>query len=69
MYKDFADREHDPIIKAIIEAKKSVVMNDMRLAYHDQGANDIATILQKPKSIAILAANRKVFFAQIRISK
>ena len=31
LYKDFADREHDPIIKAIIEAKKSVVMSDMGL--------------------------------------
>lgn len=41
MYNDFADREHDLIIKAIIETKKSVVMSDMRLAYHDHGANDI----------------------------
>lgn len=31
LYKDFADRQHDPIIKAIIEAKKSVVMSDMGL--------------------------------------
>ena len=31
LYKDFADKEHDPIIKAIIEAKKSVVMSDMGL--------------------------------------
>ncbi|HEX6378627.1 MAG TPA: hypothetical protein VFZ60_06075 [Nitrososphaeraceae archaeon] len=31
MYKEFADKEHDPIIKAIIEAKKSVVMSDMGL--------------------------------------
>jgi hypothetical protein len=31
LYKDFADREDDPIIKAIIEAKKSVVMSDMGL--------------------------------------
>lgn len=31
LYKDFADREYDPIIKAIIEAKKSVVMSDMGL--------------------------------------
>gem|GEM_PF-3294356 len=36
MYNDFADREHDLIIKAIIETKKSVVMSDTRLAYHDQ---------------------------------
>lgn len=31
LYKDYADKEHDPIIKAIIEAKKSVVMSDMGL--------------------------------------
>ena len=31
LYKDFSDRQHDPIIKAIIEAKKSVVMSDMGL--------------------------------------
>jgi len=31
LYKDFADKEDDPIIKAIIEAKKSVVMSDMGL--------------------------------------
>jgi hypothetical protein len=31
LYKEFADKEHDPIIKAIIEAKKSVVMSDMGL--------------------------------------
>jgi hypothetical protein len=31
LYKEFANKEHDPIIKAIIEAKKSVVMSDMGL--------------------------------------
>ena len=31
LYKEFADRQHDPIIKAIIEAKKSVIMSDMGL--------------------------------------
>lgn len=31
LYKDFADKEDDPIIKAIIEAKKSVIMSDMSL--------------------------------------
>ena len=31
LYKDYVDKEHDPIIKAIIEAKKSVVMSDMGL--------------------------------------
>ena len=29
MYKQFADRQHDPIIKAIIEGKKSALMSDM----------------------------------------
>jgi hypothetical protein len=29
MYKKFADKQHDPIIKAIIEGKKSVIMSDM----------------------------------------
>jgi|SRR5687768_162791 len=31
LYKDFANKQHDPIIKAVIEAKKSVVMSDMGL--------------------------------------
>lgn len=31
LYKEYADKEHDPIIKAIIEAKKSIVMSDMGL--------------------------------------
>ena len=31
LYKDFANKQHDPIIKAMIEAKKSVVMSDMGL--------------------------------------
>ena len=31
LYKQFANKEHDPIVKAIIEAKKSVVMSDMGL--------------------------------------
>ena len=31
LYKEFAQRQHDPIIKAIIEAKKSVIMSDMGL--------------------------------------
>ena len=29
MYKEFADKQDDPIIKAIIEGKKSVIMSDM----------------------------------------
>jgi hypothetical protein len=31
LYKDWFDKEHDPIIKAIIDAKKSVIMSDMGL--------------------------------------
>ena len=31
LYKEFADKQDDPIIKAIIEAKKSVVMSEMGL--------------------------------------
>jgi len=29
--REFSNKQHDPIIKAIIEAKKSVVMSDMGL--------------------------------------
>ena len=29
MYKEFANKQDDPIIKAIIEGKKSVLMSDM----------------------------------------
>ena len=31
LYKELADETHDPITKAIIEAKKSVIMSDMGL--------------------------------------
>lgn len=31
LYKDWSDKQHDPIIKAIIDAKKSVIMSDMGL--------------------------------------
>ena len=31
LYKEEADKTHDPIIKAIIDAKKSVIMSDMGL--------------------------------------
>ena len=31
LYKEFADKQDDPIIKAIIEVKKSVIMSDMGL--------------------------------------
>jgi hypothetical protein len=31
LYKECADKQDDPIIKAIIDAKKSVIMSDMGL--------------------------------------
>jgi hypothetical protein len=31
LYKECADKQDDPIIKAIIEAKKTVIMSDMGL--------------------------------------
>ena len=31
LYKECADKSDDPIIKAIIDAKKSVIMSDMGL--------------------------------------
>lgn len=31
LYKDWSDKQHDSIIKAIIDAKKSVIMSDMGL--------------------------------------
>ena len=31
LYKEFAGKEHNPIVKAIIDAKKSVIMSDMGL--------------------------------------
>jgi hypothetical protein len=31
LYKEFANKQHDPIIRDIIEAKKSVVMSDTDL--------------------------------------
>lgn len=31
LYKEFAGKEHHPIVKAIIDAKKSVIMSDMGL--------------------------------------
>jgi hypothetical protein len=31
LYKECADRQDDPIIRAIIDAKKSVIMSDMGL--------------------------------------
>lgn len=52
LYKDFADKEHEPIIKAIIDAKKSVVMSDMGLLstqYDIQ--SDIAKITSRLQSL------------------
>ena len=34
LYKEWADKEHNPIIKAIIEAKKSVIMSDMGFTFY-----------------------------------
>lgn len=31
LYREFAEKQDDPIIRAIIEAKKSVIMSDMGL--------------------------------------
>ena len=46
LYKDSADKEHDPIIKAIIEAKKSVIISDIGLlAAHYEIQSDIAKII------------------------
>lgn len=45
IYKEWADKEHDPIIKAIIDAKKSVIMSDMGLlATQYEIQSDIAKI-------------------------
>ena len=48
LYKDWADKEHDPIIKGIIEAKKSVIMSDMGLlATQYEIQSDIAKIISR----------------------
>ena len=31
LYKEWADKQHDPIVKAIVDAKKSVIMSDIGL--------------------------------------
>ena len=31
LYRECADKQHDPMVKAIIDAKKSVIMSDMGL--------------------------------------
>lgn len=44
----FNDKEHTPIIKAIIEAKKSVIMSDMGfLAIKYEIQSDIAKIISR----------------------
>lgn len=35
LYKECADKQDDPIIKAIINAKKSVIMSDMDYLAHN----------------------------------
>lgn len=48
LYKDFAEKEHNPIIKAIIEARKSVVMSDMDLlATQYEIQSNIAKIISR----------------------
>jgi hypothetical protein len=48
LYRDWADKEHDPIIKAIIEAKKSVIMSDMGLlATQYEIQSDITKIISR----------------------
>ena len=45
LYKEWADKEHDPIINAIIDAKKSVIMSDMGLlATQYEIQSDVAKI-------------------------
>src|SRR5688572_6821572 len=48
LYKECADRQDDPIVRAIIDAKKSVIMSDMGLLstqYNIQ--SDIAKIISR----------------------
>jgi hypothetical protein len=48
LYKECADKQDDPIIKAIIDAKKSVIMSDMGLLstqYDIQ--SDIAKVISR----------------------
>lgn len=48
LYKEWADKEHDPIIKAVIDAKKSVIMSDMGLlATQYDIQSDIAKIISR----------------------
>lgn len=52
LYKEWADKQHDPIIKAIVDAKKSVIMSDMGLlaAQYDI-QSDIAKIISRLDSL------------------
>ena len=48
LYKDCADKQHDPIVKAIIDAKKSVIMSDMGLLSSQYDIqSDIAKIISR----------------------
>lgn len=48
LYKEYFEKQHDPIMKAIIDAKKSVIMSDMGLlsAQYDI-QSDIAKIISR----------------------
>ena len=52
LYKEWADKQHDPIVKAIVDAKKSVIMSDMGLlaAQYDI-QSDIAKIISRLDSL------------------
>ena len=48
LYKQCADKQNDPMVKAIIEAKKSVIMSDMGLlATQYDIQSDIAKIISR----------------------
>lgn len=48
LYKESFEKQHDPILKAIIDAKKSVIMSDMGLlANQYQIHSDIAKITSR----------------------
>ena len=60
LYKEWADKQHDPIVKAIVDAKKSVIMSDMGLlaAQYDI-QSDIGKIISRLDSL-----EEKVFVLQ-----
>jgi hypothetical protein len=48
LYKQCADKQNDPMVKAIIDAKKSVIMSDMGLlATQYDIQSDIAKIISR----------------------